>query len=316
MKKSCLLLVIAAFLLMANAAAPRPAPKIVEISPIPQHTPTPQSVVDELLATDRGFAAAAAKTTVVPALSAMFADDVAMPTPNSDFARGKEQAIAALNTNPDNAQGRLEWTPIRGGVSADGQHGFTFGYMTLQRPDNTRIPVKYVSYWVKRGGAWRVVVYKRARAEQSPATRETMAPALPAQLEPPTTDAAVIARHKASLEAAEKAFSDLAQKIGVGAAFVKNGSADAVNVGPPNQPTFTVGAERIGAAVGQGGPTDSAPIAWAADAGSFVATSGDLGVTFGFIRPHKPQPGRPDANPFITVWRRAGPNASWRYIAE
>jgi glyoxylase-like metal-dependent hydrolase (beta-lactamase superfamily II)/ketosteroid isomerase-like protein len=287
-----------------------------DIAPIPQHTPTPQSVVDELLAADRGFAAAAAKTTAVPALSAMFADDVVMPTPNADFARGKENAIAALNANPDNAQGRLEWTPIRGGVSADGQHGFTFGYMTLTRPGSTRIPVKYLSYWVKRGGVWRVAVYKRARAEQSPATRELMAPALPPQLIPPTTDAAVVAKHKASLEAAEKAFSDLAQRIGVGAAFVTNGSADAVNMGAPTQPMFTVGAARIGAAVGEGLPTDSAPFAWAADAGSLVASSGDLGVTFGFIRPHKPEPGRPAANPFVTVWRRAGPNDPWRYVAE
>lgn len=276
----------------------------------------PQSMVDELLATDRGFAAAAAKTTAVPALAAMFADDVVMPTPNADFARGKENAIAALNTSPDNAQGRLDWAAIRGGVSADGQHGFTFGYMTLQRPDNTRIPIKYLSYWVKRGGVWRVAVYKRARAEQSPATRDVMAPALPLHLVPPTSDSALIAMHKASLEAAEKAFSDEAQKIGVGAAFAKHGSADAVNMGPSNQPMFTVGAEQIGAAIGPGGPTDSAPIAWAADAGSLVASSGDLGVTFGFIRPHKPQPGRPAANPFITIWRRAGPNDPWRYVAE
>jgi ketosteroid isomerase-like protein len=281
-----------------------------------QPTPSPQSTVNELLAADRAFAAAAAKTTAVPALSAMFADDVVMPTPNGDFARGKGNAISALTANPDNAEGRLEWTPIRGGISADGQHGFTFGYMTLQRPDNTRIPIKYLSYWVKRGGAWRVAVYKRARAEQSPAARDVMAPALPLQLLPPPSDSAVVAAHKASLEAAEKAFSDEAQRIGVGAAFAKNGSADAVNMGPPNQSIFTVGAEKIGAAIGEGAPTDSAPIAWAADAGSLVASSGDLGVTFGFIRPHKPQRGRPAATPFVTIWRRAGPNDPWRYVAE
>ena len=39
--------------------------------------------------------------------------------------------VQALRANPDNAGARLEWAPIRGGISADGQHGFTFGYMTV-----------------------------------------------------------------------------------------------------------------------------------------------------------------------------------------
>ncbi|MBA3270952.1 MAG: hypothetical protein H0T71_10600, partial [Acidobacteria bacterium] len=111
-------------------------------------------------------------------------------------------------------------------------------------------------------------------------------------------------------------FADAAQTIGVGAAFTNNGSSDAVNMGPPNQPAFTISAASIGKAIGEGSPTDSAPIAWAADAGSIVASSGDLGVTFGFIRAHKPETGRPGATPFITVWRRASVNDPWRYVAE
>ena len=70
----------------------------------------------------------------------MMADDVAMPVPvpSPGFARGKTQAIEALELNPDNAQGKLEWAPVRGGVSADGLHGFTVGYMTLTRADGTQ----------------------------------------------------------------------------------------------------------------------------------------------------------------------------------
>jgi len=252
-----------------------------------QTLPSPQAAVDELLAADRAFAAAAATTTAVPALSAMLSDDAVMPTPAFDFARGKAKVIDALNANPDNAQGRLEWTPIRGGVSADGLQGFTFGYMTLQGPDSRRLPIKYLSYWVKGSNGWRVAVYKRARAEQSPATRNLVPPALPVQLVPPTRNAAVMARHKATLEAAERAFSDAAQTIGVGAAFTNNGSSDAVNMGPPNQPAFTISAASIGTAIGEASPTDTAPIAWAADAGSIVA-----------------------------VWRRASVNDPWRYVAE
>jgi hypothetical protein len=283
-----------------------------------QDAHTPDIVANELLDADRGFAAAAAKTTVVPALSAMFAGDVVMPTPAvaSGFARGKAQAIEALNKTADNATGRVEWAPIRGGVSADGQHGFTFGYMTLTRPDRTTMPLKYVAYWVKRPEGWRVAVYKRVRAEQPPDSRVLMPPALPARIVPPVTDAATVARYRASLEAAERAFSDEAQKIGLGPAFAKHGSADAVNVGPPTSRTFVVSAAAIGKSVGAGSEGKPSPVSWAPDVGAIVASTGDLGVTFGYIRPDTPAAGQPSTIPFITIWRRADTNAPWRYVAE
>jgi ketosteroid isomerase-like protein len=298
---------------------PRIAFAIALALAIVQDARTPDIVVNELLDADRGFAKAAAKRTVVPALSAMFADDVVMPTPAaaSGFARGKAQAIEALNRTADNATGRVEWAPIRGGVSADGQHGFTFGYMTLTRSDRTTMPLKYVAYWVRTPEGWRVAVYKRVRAEQPPDSRELMPPALPARLVPPVTDAATVARSRASLEAAERAFSDEAQKIGLGPAFAKHGSADAVNVGPPTSRTFVVSVEAIGRSVGAGSEGKPSPMSWAPDVGAIVASSGDLGVTFGYIRPNAPPPaGQPSAIPFITIWRRANPDSPWRYIAE
>ena len=282
-----------------------------------QGSPAPHTVVDELLAADRAFAAAGARQNVTAALSAMFADDVVIPVPGGGFARGKAKAVEALGANPDNVNGRAEWAPIRGGVSADGRHGFTVGYMTVQRPDNTRVPVKYVAYWVKGPAGWRIAVYKRARAEASPASREMMAPALPARIIAPSSDAAAIARFKASLDQAERAFSDEAQKIGLAAAFAKHGSADAVNVGPPTEPGFVVGADAIGKSVGAGSPATGSPLSWAPDE-VIVASSGDLGVTFGMIRRNTPPPaGQPSAPvPYVTIWRRASPSDPWRYVAE
>jgi hypothetical protein len=281
-----------------------------------QASSSPQSAVDELLGADRRFAADAAKTTAIPALSAMLAEDVAMPIPGPPpgFARGKSQAVEALKKNPDNTQGRLEWTPVRGGVAADGQHGFTVGYLTLTKPDATKVPIKYVAYWTKKPEGWRVAVYKRVTSEQPPASREMMPPALTRQLVAPTTDPSAIARYKASLEAAERAFSDDAQKIGLGPAFAKHGSADAVNVGPRTSATFVLGAAEIGKSMG---PGTTSPVSWAADEGAIVASSGDLGVNFGYIRQNGPPPaGGPGAVPFITIWRRASVNDPWRYVAE
>lgn len=279
---------------------------------------TPQRAVDELLAADRAFAAAAATTTVIPALVSMFDDEVVMPVnvPAPGFVHGTAQAGEALKANPDNAQGRLQWAPVRGGVSADGLHGFTFGYMTLTSAGGKATPIKYVAYWIKQATGWRVAVYKRVPADQAPAARDALQPAVPARLVAPVTDAATLARHKVSLEAAEKAFSDEAQVIGLGAAFARHGSADAVNVGPRTSPTFVISAAAIGKSVGAGSEGKPSPVSWAADEGSIVASSGDLGVTFGYIRQNAAPPGNPRGVPFITIWRRAGASQPWRYVAE
>jgi ketosteroid isomerase-like protein len=288
---------------------------LLAIAALQQPSP-PQRAVEELLAADRAHAAAAANTTAISALTAMFADDVVMPVgvPKPAFAKGRAHASQALAANPANANAKVDWAPVRGGVSADGHHGFTIGYMTLTDSAGKVQPLKYVAYWVKRQDTWQVAVYKRSLADEPPPSRAMMEPALPPAIVPVTRDVKVIAGHKASLEAAEHAFSDEAQKIGLGAAFAKYGSQDAVNVGPRTSSAFVVGAAAIGKSVGAGSEGKPSPVAWAPDEGSIVASSGDLGVTFGYIR----QLGTSADNriPFITIWRRTAGTSSWRYVAE
>ena len=79
----------------------------------------------------------------------------------------------ALRAVPANATSRIEWAPVRGGVSADGAHGFTFGYMTQRRADGTRAPLKYLAYWVRRPEGWRVAVYRRVRRPDADAPTAT-----------------------------------------------------------------------------------------------------------------------------------------------
>ena len=282
-----------------------------------QEPATPQAAVDELLAADRAFAAAAASRTVVEALAPMMASDAVMPTPNAAFARGKDKVVEALTGNPDNVKGKVEWFPIRGGLSADGQHGFTVGYMTLTRPDNSRVPVKYLSYWVKQPEGWRVAIYKRSRSAEGAVPRELLAPALPAALVKPSADTALREKFRVSLEQAEKAFSDEAQVIGIGPAFAKHGSPDAVNMGGPDTATFIIGSEAIGKNVGAGRPVNESSVTWAADYAVLVASSGDLGATMGMIKRKGEVPaGQPAAVPFVTIWRRPSPTAIWKYVAE
>lgn len=273
---------------------------------------TPQQALDELLAADRAFAAAAAKTTVIPALTAMFAPEVIVPVPGGKFAKGPAEVADALASNPDNVTGRLDWTPIRGGLSADAQQGFTFGFMTLHKADGTTLPMKYMTYWVKTSAGWRAAAYKRSRRPDGDVSMTMLPPALPAALVTPTpvTDAL-----RQGLVAAERSFSDLAQQIGLGPAFAKFGLPDAANFGGPANANFVLGAEAIAASVGAGQPTNSSAVSWSCDT-PIVASSGDLGVSIGFIRPNAAGPDgkTPPPSPFFTIWRKV--DGAWKYIAE
>ena len=279
--------------------------------------PSPGTEGETLLAAEKGFAAAAAKTDVVTALTAMFASDVIMPGPPGTLHRGLDAVTASLRGNPDNLEGRVEWTPIRLGLSADGQHGFTFGFMTLRKKDGSTMPLKYMAYWVKGPSGWRVAGYKRARRPEGDVATTPMAPLLPAALVPVKSDAAHLDALRASLSGAERAFSDEAQTIGLGAAFTKWGSETAVNMGGPNNAGYVVGAVAIGKNVGAGAPGPTSPVEWSTEV-ALVASSGDLGISFGYIRPHgKPSEGAPpNGSPFFTIWHRPSASAPWRYIAE
>lgn len=280
----------------------------------PLQTATPRATADELMAADVAASAASAKTTVIPGLTAMFAQDVIMQAPGVGFARGIAAATEALKANADNAAGRLDWTPVRVGVSGDGRHGFSFGYMTLRRADGSAAPLKYLAYWVKRDGRWQVAGYKRRLRAAGDVPLAAMAPSLPERTMAPGADLRSLEQ---GLIAAEKAFSDEAQAIGLGAAFAKHGSIDAMNMGGPNDAAFVIGAEAIGKSVSVGQPPNGSSVNWSADS-AIVASSGDLGVTFGYIRPNAPPAGSPTPAPipFFTIWRRASPAAPWRYIAE
>ena len=270
----------------------------------------PADVAADLLAADRAFSASAAQADLPDALAALFDGRIVMPLPNGSFATSKADALAALAANPANQGARAEWAPVRAGISADGKHGFTFGYMTIHKAGAPDRQAKYLAYWVKQPEGWRVAAYKRAPKPEGQGTAP-MAPLLPAKLVAPAKDPALVETLGGSLAAAEKAFSDEAQTIGLGAAFRRNGRADAMNMG--REAAFRIGADTIG---GDMGSDPVSPLSWSAD-GVLVASSGDLGVTWGMIRANAPPPeGQPAAIPFFTIWYRPSPSDPWRYVAE
>ena len=276
---------------------------------------TPADVADGLLAADRAFSAAAREDDLLATLSAMFSENVILPAPGGTFLRGSDAAIEALRSNPANVEAHAYWDPLRAGVSADGLHGFTFGYMAVQRADSAPTLFKYMTYWERQSGGWRARAWKRAPFEGADVAEEPMEPALPPSLVAAETDLDAIRGHEESLAEAERAFSRDAQSIGLGPAFVRYGWPDAVNMGPRNRP-FLVGAEAIGRMVGEGEPPNASSVSWGPDEAVIVASSGDLGITFGRIRSNDPAQADSPPFPFFTIWRRDSPGDPWRYVAE
>lgn len=275
--------------------------------------PSPQAAVDELLATERALSAAAAGQPPADGMASMLAQDAIALTPQGPV-QGRDAIAASWRANPVNAGTSASWRSIRGGVSADGQHGFTLGYLDIAGGDPARAHRRYLAYWVRTAEGWRVARFRQVPAQASDVAAEQQQPSLPAALVAP--DPARQAEHTRSLIAAEQAFSDRAQQVGIHRSFQEYGRPDAIHLF--GQTGFAIGLAAIGAnQQAQGGSTTSSEVRWNADS-ALVATSGDLGITLGTIRRNAPPPeGQPAGPfPFFTIWRRDSPDQPWRYIAE
>jgi ketosteroid isomerase-like protein len=257
--------------------------------------------LDALIAADLAYSRAGAASDLVTAVTAMFDDNVVMVAPGSGFVRGRDKARETLAANPAAAGAKAEWTPASGGISADGQHGFTLGYMRITLADGTKREAKYVAYWTRRPQGWRVALYRRSGKPEGAAPEAGLPPSLPEA----RGRKAPHAGSREDLLAAERAFSAEAGKSGVGEAFRRFGTPASINTG--GGPAFLLGSEAIARNVAAG--VGTAKISWAPD-DALIAPSGDLGVTWGWIRIE----GAPGPIPYFTVWRRH--KEGWRYAAE
>lgn len=272
--------------------------------------------LEELLATERALSEAASKVSPAEGIASLIAKDGVLYTRPAPVT-GRDAALAALKANPANAGKFAKWRSIRAGLSADGLHGFTLGYLDIEGGAAATAHRRYLAYWVKGSEGWRAQVMKQVPQTPEHKYFEQQQPVLPARLVAP--EPAATAAHAQTLTAVEKAFSDRAQVVGVMQAFQEYGRPDAVHMFGPQG--FVLGLPAIKANhESQPGPALPAGIEWSADR-TIVASSGDLGVTLGHIRrtadAPAPPPGAPTGpTPFFTIWYRESADQQWKYIAE
>lgn len=296
-------------------ASRRTMPTIVATSGPKPDFSDPKIAFESLMETDRAFSTAAKTTDVVTGISNMFVGNVVLQS-RGRLVRGVDSARAALASDTLNARSRASWTPVGGGVSSDGEHGFTYGYMTVTRPDGTTQPFKYLGYWVRGESGWRLAVYKRAFRGVGDVSLAPLPPSMP-QRNLPRGDSATVHRYADELSLAEHAFSRDATPMGLGPAFAKWGAPDAINLGGQSV-EIVRGPDAISKLVGASWQPGST-ISWGPEQ-VIVSSTGDLGVSIGTIRVSSPATAeRPAANqevPFFTVWKRTWPTDPWRYVAE
>lgn len=281
--------------------------------PVSDEGRAPTAVAYELLAADRAFSAASAKTDLITGLTNMFGDLTIMPAP-PNLIHGRDSIAIALRADTANIHSKAVWTPIRVGLAADGRHGFTLGYMTVTRANGAVVPMKYLSYWTKLNGKWRVQTYSRGGRAPGDVSLDMRPPILPPVMVMPIRRPGTTLGFAEQVKRAEIAFSDAATARGIVKAFEDFGTEESYHMGGRGAAEWRVGSKAI--AQGIGGGDGGPPPTWVP---VFIgaASSGDLGYTGGIIT-FRPAPGSTDPvvlYPYITVWHRVA-GGPWRYIAE
>ena len=268
--------------------------------------------LETLIAADRKLSGTFDLADDASTITSLLTEDVALfAIPVPGLARTKADARQALGEAFGPGQSVVTTAPIRAGLSSDGTQGFSYGFMNVGR-DKLKLG-KYVAYWVRSAAGWRVAAFKWVPRPEGTVSTGRREPALPTKFAALARDDFAREQYRTSLDATERQFSADAQAMGIGRAFRKYGSGDAMNVG--GEADFTFGNDAIAEAQG-GDAAKGSPVRWAPD-GVLVSSSGDLGVTFGYLDRNGPTPpGRLTRIPFFTIWRRAAPKNEWRYVAE
>lgn len=223
--------------------------------------------------------------------------------------KGPAAARAFLERDSLNAKSKAVITVVRLDVSADGNDGYSYGYLDLLRPNGDTLPGAYKSYWRRNvDGQWQVLAFGRGPRERGPTA------ALPHSLRPSATrykawPARDTVEAWATLKAAEVAFSD-SSATSLRTAFMSFAAPDG---GKIEGARYVFGREAIGRGF-ENPPPGFAGIAWHAEYGT-VAGSNDLGFNFGPVIRKGAQASPPSAGGFLTIWRRQ-PNGEWKWLVD
>lgn len=127
------------------------------------------ATVEDLLAADRAFAAAAATAGLEGWMSYMTDDAARMPIFGMEFVSGDAAIRATDGPLLDSQERLLTWDPENGHLFDEGRHGFTSGtYDIQQRSDGASLARgRYLTFWRLIDGGWKVA-FDTGVSEEAP----------------------------------------------------------------------------------------------------------------------------------------------------
>jgi ketosteroid isomerase-like protein len=222
---------------------------------------------------------------------------------------GPAAARAFLERDSLNARSRAVLTIVQLDVSADGNDGYSYGYLDVIRPNGDTLPGSFKAYWRRSAnGDWRALAFGRGRREKGAYSMlpDSLRPTARSYKSWPMRDTA---EGWATLQRTETAFSD-SSATSIKAAFMAFAAPDA---GKIDGARYVFGREAIGRGF-DNPPADFAGIAWRAERGT-VSGSNDLGFNFGPVVRRNAPATAPQGGGFFTIWRRQA-NGEWRYVVD
>jgi ketosteroid isomerase-like protein len=269
---------------------------------------------DGLLRSDLSRTDTVARRGLVAGLGALFTDDVIYLRGGLPLLKGRESASAVIGADTAAAAASVRWQPVRAEVSSDRRSGYSYGYSVYAlraRAENTIRIDRYIAFWRKERGAWRISAYAETYS------------AAPANI--PLPDVAgrgvladvVMSPRGGALDAirlADAAFSSAASTSGTGEAFGRYAARDAQVFSAPGE--FITGPEAIRDSFGP--PSGKNSLVWHPVEGE-MAGSGDLGFTVGNAVFTDSTAG--SAQPlvqhskYLTVWKRQR-DGTWKYVVD
>jgi ketosteroid isomerase-like protein len=280
---------------------------IVAMSHTRINAPDLRRARDELVAADSALASRVAKQQPGALVSALGAGAIVVASRRSPLRSRYE--IETWVRNDSLAANGMSWHPVRADVSADGQSGYTYGFLTLTGTDGMERPGKYLCYWHRDSKRiWRVAAWKRL-------SRQVGVPgAIPSGFEMPTHRTARAnpgGRIAALSQIAEtdREFARMAQ-AGATAAFEKYVAPDGAILG--SGPSIAYGPRLAAAEFSTFAP---GTIDWEPQIMD-AAGSGDLGFAIGpvTIRETPGAEGR-IVGYYLTIWKRQA-DGTWRVIID
>ncbi|MFL6232611.1 MAG: YybH family protein [Thermoanaerobaculia bacterium] len=286
--------------LLAAPALSQTASQAAPAQTAPAPPPIPmvdrQAALDSLVAAEKAFARTAAEKGTRDAFLAFLADDGLMFQP--DPVNGKE-----LWRSRPAPPGLLSWYPVYSEVSLAGDLGFNTGpYEFRDKPgDKPVVFGHFATIWKRQAdGSWKAALDLGATHPEPPAPE---APAIslsgPARVEAAAIPKVDFGVALAALLDADRAFATATQEKGSPMAYETVMTGDVRLMRASRQPVLGKAAARAFLA------ENPMPTTWE-PLGGGIATSGDLGYTYGFVKRHEDGPESPWINTsnYLRVWRK------------